>query len=228
MSLKSKCILCLLAVLIMCVPGGCKDSNSHDLSTAGSSITQSSVSLTEEISQPGDPAGIEESSGLQEIGGKESETQSSTKEDSSRDESSEISAGSEEGSSYSAGSETEDSEIAEGLRLDPEAHYYGTEEINGITLNYELHLSSPNLISVSTPIENGGTIDYSLYNVSYSDGVYSYFDGTKSEYVPGTPRVLVQSKNIKGTIKVIDADTIEWNNDGGNMIRSFNIILRKK
>lgn len=115
------------------------------------------------------------------------------------------------------------------LEIEPETHYYGTETVNGILLTYDLYLSvNKNNIFVSAPTETGGSIGYTLNNITYSDGVYYYSDSVQSELVPGAMRSLIGASYLTGYVKVIDNNTIEWNNQAnGNVGRSFTLILTK-
>lgn len=115
------------------------------------------------------------------------------------------------------------------MEIEPEIHYYGTETVNGIQLKYDLYLSAnKNNIFVSAPTETGGSIGYTLNNITYSDGVYYYSDSVQSELVPGAMRSLVGASDLTGYIKVIDDNTIEWNNQAnGNVGRSFTLTLTK-
>ena len=115
------------------------------------------------------------------------------------------------------------------MEIEPETHYYGTETVNGILLTYDLYLSvNKNNIFVSAPTETGGSIGYTLNNITYSDGVYYYSDSVQSELVPGAMRSLIGASDLTGYVKVIDNNTIEWNNQAnGNVGRSFTLILTK-
>ena len=114
------------------------------------------------------------------------------------------------------------------LEIQPDVHYYGSEVVNGITLNYDLYLhSNGRTFYVTTPTEIGGTIDYTFDNFDFLDGVYTYHDGVESEFVPGATRSLVTARDLSGTIRVVDNDTIEWNVTGGNVGRTFTIIMTK-
>lgn len=119
----------------------------------------------------------------------------------------------------------EDSKSAENSVIDLNTHCYGTETVNGMNYTYDLHMPSESTISVKVPTETGGSINYSLYSITYSDGTYSYTNGTQSEYVPGAMRSIVSANNLTGYVKVIDSNTIEWNNNGG---RDLNLILTKE
>ena len=78
---------------------------------------------------------------------------------------------------------------------------------------------------MTTPTEVGGTINYTFDNFDFSDGVYTYHDGIESEFVPGAIRSLVAARDLSGTIRVVDNDTIEWSNTGGG-VRTFTIVLK--
>lgn len=114
------------------------------------------------------------------------------------------------------------------LELQPDVHYYGSDVVNGITLNYDLYLlQNKTTIMVSTPTEIGGTISYVFNSVSYNNGIYSYSNGIESEMVPNAIRSLVATTDNTGTIAIIDDATIEWTNTSKTTGRNIKVTLTK-
>ena len=111
--------------------------------------------------------------------------------------------------------------------LESDVHYYGSETLNGVTLNYDLYMLPNRTVSVTSPTENGGSISFYFENITYSNGVYTYTNGIESEMVPGALRSLVAASDLSGQIRIIDNDTIEWTNIANSVGRNFSVVLRK-
>ena len=129
-------------------------------------------------------------------------------------------------SSYTSSS-FPDQSIDLNLELEQDAHYYGTEVLNGVTLNFDLSLTSNKTISVTTPTANDGSISFFFDNISYYNGVYSYTNGVESEMVPGAIRSLTAASDLSGEIKMIDPETIEWTNKSNSIGQIFTVTLKK-
>lgn len=223
MSKRKMLVLCVLLSSAICVLAGCSGTSGTDQVSKSASSDQSGkssqTSVSSEIDESQAPEESEEVQPSEEFSEEESSAvdESSQTSDSSAEESSEISVSSEE----------ESSESPESLRIAPETHYYGTGNVNGIDVRYDLHMPSESMILVTAPTDIGGSIDYSLSGITYSDGTYSYTSGTQSEYVPGAMRSLVAASALSGYVKVIDENTVEWCNNAGDGGMSFTITMTK-
>ena len=113
------------------------------------------------------------------------------------------------------------------VELEPDVHYFGTETIDGVTLNYDLYMLPNKSISITTPTETGGSISFYIENLTFANGVYSYTNGVESEMVPGAMRSLVAASDLSGEIRIIDSATIEWTNIANTVGRNFSVVLRK-
>ena len=121
-------------------------------------------------------------------------------------------------------SDSKNIELTKNSTIEPNVHYFGTETVSGMNFTYDLYMPSESIISVTVPTERGGSVNYYFSDVTYSDGTYSYTGGVQSEYVPGAMRSLVSANNLTGYVKIIDSNTVEWNNNGG---RDLKLILKK-